>query len=170
MGTRAVVVTVSDSVTAGTREDVSGATAEELLAAKGYEVVSRVVVPDERDEIEALLVALAEEGGLVVTTGGTGFSPRDVTPEATRAVIEREAPGLTMLMLKAGLEHTPNAALSRAVAGTRGSALILNLPGSPKAVREGLTAVLPILGHALGLMEEATHEHPTEHGARARDL
>lgn len=163
MGDRAVVVTISDGVTAGTREDVSGATAEEILTDAGYDVVPRLLVPDERDQIEALLIALSVEGGLVVTTGGTGFSPRDVTPEATRAVIEREAPGLATLMLQGGLEHTPNAALSRAVVGTRGSTLILNLPGSSKAVKEGLEAVLPVLGHALGLMEGVTGEHPTGH-------
>lgn len=159
MTDRASVVTVSDGVTAGTREDRSGAVAAELLSTAGFEVVSRLVVPDERDQIESLLIALAAEGGLVVTTGGTGFGPRDVTPEATRAVIDREAPGLATLMLQAGLQHTPNAALSRGVVGTRGATLILNLPGSPKAVREGLEAVLPVLGHALGLMSGATGEH-----------
>lgn len=164
MSFRCVVVTVSDGVSAGTREDVSGATAEEMLAAAGLEVVRRELVPDELEEIAALLSALAGEGmALVVTTGGTGFGPRDVTPEATRAVLDREAPGLASLMLQAGLAHTPNAALSRAVAGVAGSTLVINLPGSPKAVSESLEAVLTVIPHALGLLAGDSGAHPTGH-------
>src|SRR4051794_31573250 len=165
---RAAVVTVSDGVTHGTREDRSGEAAVELLGSAGFGDVERRLVPDERDRIEALLRELASEGfELVVTTGGTGFGPRDVTPEATRAVIDREAPGLAELMRAAGLAHTPQAALSRGVAGTVGSMLVLNLPGSPKAVRESLDAVLPVVPHALELLAGRTGEHPTGHGEPA---
>src|SRR5262245_2305964 len=142
---RAVVITVSDGVSEGTREDVSGDTAEARLAGAGFEVERRVV-PDERPLIEGALAECADAGvPLVVTTGGTGFGPRDVTPEATRAVIEREAPGLSALMLATGLAATPNAALSRGIAGSLRSTLIVNLAGSPKAVAEGLEAILPVV-------------------------
>jgi len=160
---RAAVVTVSDGVTHGTRADESGDLAESMLRAEGYEVASRVVVPDERGDIEATLRELAGRHALIVTTGGTGFGPRDVTPEATRAVIDREAPGLAEMMRAEGLAHTPMAALSRAVAGTIGSTLVINLPGSPKAVREGLIAIAGIVPHAVELLGGATGQHPTGH-------
>ena len=160
-GTRTAVLTVSDGVTNGTREDGSGDVAVELLRGAGFDVSDRRVVPDERAEIEAALRELAAANGLVVTTGGTGFGPRDVTPEATRAVIERDAPGLAELMRSSGLATTPMAALSRGVAGAVGSALILNLPGSPKGVRESLEAVLPVIPHAIELLGGATGAHPS---------
>src|ERR687895_627691 len=161
----AAVVTVSDGVSAGTRADESGDVAQSLLAEHGFDVVRRLVVPDDRVRIEDALRELSDgdEMALVVTTGGTGFGPRDVTPEATRAVIDREAPGLAELMRSTGLEQTPLAALSRAVAGSRGSTLVLNLPGSPKGVREGLDAVLSVLPHAIELLGGHTGEHPTRH-------
>jgi molybdopterin adenylyltransferase len=163
----AAVVTVSDGVVAGTRKDGSGDVAEELLRGAGYEAIARSVVPDERVDIEARLRSLALDGvSLVVTTGGTGFGPRDVTPEATRSVIDREAPGLAELMRHAGLEKTPMAALSRGVAGSLGRMLVLNLPGSPAGVRESLEAVLPVVPHALELLAGQGGPHPTGHADR----
>jgi molybdopterin adenylyltransferase len=165
--TRAAVLTVSDGVTHGTRADESGDMAVRLLREAGFDVSHRRVVPDERPVIESVLRELAATHGLVVTTGGTGFGPRDVTPEATRAVIEREAPGLAELMRATGLGHTPMAALSRAVAGALGDALIVNLPGSPQGVRESLASVLPVIPHAVELLGGTVGAHPTGHVAHA---
>jgi molybdopterin adenylyltransferase len=161
---RAVVVTVSDGVAQGVREDASGRAVGALLETSGFEVIRREVVPDELDRIASLLQGLTDqEVPLVVTTGGTGFGPRDVTPEATRSVIDREAPGLAEEMRAAGRGATPFAALSRGVAGTAGSTLIVNLPGSEKGAVESLTAVLPALPHALDLIAGDTVHGPSAH-------
>jgi len=145
----AIVITVSDRSARGERPDASGPAVAALLAENGFEVTATAVVPDqERPLIEALRAA-ARAARLVVSTGGTGFSPRDRTPEATARVIQRHAPGLAEAMRAAGAQKTPRAWLARGIAGLRGRSLILNLPGSPTAACESLRAVLPLLPHAL---------------------
>ena len=149
----AAVLTVSDSVTQGTRDDESGALAQRILMENDIDEVKRAYVADDAEAISKSLIDLVESGvDLVVTTGGTGLGPRDVTPEATKAILERDAPGLPELMRAAGVAHTPLAALARGVAGVRGRTLVVNLPGSPRAVRESLDALLPVLPHALALV------------------
>lgn len=150
---RAVVITVSDRSFSAARDDASGPAVVELLAKEGFDVPDPVVVPDEQDEIAAhIRDAVSEGADLVLTTGGTGLGPRDVTPEATALVIEREAPGLVELMRAEGLRHTPLAALSRAKAGIAAHTLIVNLPGSPKGATESLGSLLPVLSHALSVL------------------
>jgi molybdenum cofactor synthesis domain-containing protein len=161
------ILTVSDKGARGEREDRSGPAVREMIEAAGGEVVRTRIVPDEQADIRAALIAWSDEGlDLVLTTGGTGFSPRDRTPEATRAVIEREAPGLPEAMRRAGEERTPTAILSRAVAGIRGATLIVNLPGSERGVRESLAAVLPALPHAVEILKGTASEcaKPHRHG------
>lgn len=145
---RVAVLTVSDRASAGTYEDEAGP----VVASRFDEVVARAIVPDEREQIEAALRGWLGDADVIVTTGGTGFGPRDVTPEATRAVIERETPGLAEAMRAAGMRHTPNAMLSRQVCGIAGSTLIINLPGSPKAALECLDALVETLPHAVEMM------------------
>jgi molybdenum cofactor synthesis domain-containing protein len=153
---RAKVLTVSDGVVHGTREDRSGVALVERLGAAGYEVVDQRVVADGVASVSEALIAMAEGfAGVIVSTGGTGFAPRDLTPEGTRAVIEREAPGLAEAMRLV----SPLGRLSRGIAGVRGRALVLNTPGSPKGCVEQLDAVLDILPHALELLADTPTQH-----------
>ena len=156
---RAAVLTVSDGVHAGEREDASGELLQGLLAEEGFDVLRRVV-PDEHDAIAEAIADLAAEVLLVLTTGGTGFAPRDVTPEATATVIEREAPGVAEAIRADALARTPHALLSRGIAGLRGATLVVNLPGSPGGCRDGFAVLRPALRHGLEL---AAGERATSH-------
>ncbi len=155
---KAAVVTISDKGYRGEREDASGPLLCDLLTQAGAQVVATHLVPDEQDQITLLLVELADGDGvdLILTTGGTGPSPRDVTPEATRVAIRREMPGLAELLRWDGYRRTPFAVLSRGVAGIRGRTLIVNLPGSPKAVREGMEVLAPLLPSVVALIRDET--------------
>jgi molybdenum cofactor synthesis domain-containing protein len=164
---RVGVLTVSDRAAGGIYADRSGPAVSELLASvPAVEVVRYAVVPDSPNEIRQTLLAWADDDRLdvILTTGGTGFAPADVTPEVTRAIIEREAPGLVFAMLQQSLAITPHAMLSRPVAGIRGHTLIVNLPGSPKAARENLSSILPALPHAVDLLH-GTPMTETDHAA-----
>lgn len=157
----AAVLIASDGVVAGTREDKSGDVAQTMLTEAGFQVVDRRVVPDEVPEIVAALTDLLGSARFIVTSGGTGFGPRDVTPEATVQVIEKRAEGLEHLMREAGLAATKKAALSRGIAGSVGESLIVNCPGSSKAVAESLESILDLIPHVLDLLEGNTQHEPT---------
>jgi molybdopterin adenylyltransferase len=151
----AAILTISDSRAAGTRADTTTELMTQILGSLDVEVVATRLVPDERDEISTLIAELADTADLVLTSGGTGLAPRDVTPEATRAVLDREAPGIAEAMRAETARMQPLSWLSRGVAGTRGSALVVNLPGNPRAVRECLDVLAPLLPHALKLTRGA---------------
>jgi len=156
MSIRIGIVTVSDRSSRGERPDTSGSALSEAVTQQGWQVIRTTIVPDNLEQISKILVEWSDSGDMdiILTTGGTGFSRRDVTPEATQAVIQRATPGLTEAMRSAGLRITPHAMLSRATAGIRARTLIINLPGSPRGATENLAVIIPALPHAVQLLQE----------------
>ncbi len=160
----AAILTLSDKGAKGEREDLAGPLIRDMIAVIGATVEYYEVIPDETGLIKEKLIDCSKKVDLVLTTGGTGLSPRDVTPEATREVIDKEVPGIAEAMRSAGLNKTKRAMLSRAVAGVRGRALIINLPGSPKAVKEGLEAIMEIIPHAIEKIRGSTEDCAAHEG------
>lgn len=165
MSPRVAVITLSDRSAAGEREDLSGSVIVEMATELGMNIVEKKILPDDHELLRAALIDFVDKKKveLIITTGGTGLGPRDVTPEATLAVIDRRIPGIEEAMRRAGSENTPYAMLSRGVCGMRGKTIIINLPGSPKGVRESLNAILPVLRHAVELaqsprVDDLTHQ------------
>ena len=154
------IITISDSVSAGHREDGSGKALAQRCRELGWEIISASIVPDEESAIRAQLLALADAGksDVILTTGGTGLGPRDVTPEATASVVDRLVPGLAERMRQAGAAQNPNAALSRSIAAIRGATLIVNLPGSPRGAVESFDAIAELLPHAVSVLHGARHD------------
>jgi len=161
MNLRFGILTVSDRSSRGERVDASGPTLVELVQSQGWQLTGQKIVPDEIEEIRIALKTWADSGNMdvILTTGGTGFAPRDVTPEATRAVVERFTPGLDEAMRAASLQVTPHAMLSRSISGIRSRTLIINLPGSPKGASENLQVVFPVLEHAVKLLRDEDAGH-----------
>jgi len=154
------IITASDKGSRGEREDKSGELIQEIMESQGYSVIKKVILPDERSLLSKEMIDMCDNQGidLILTTGGTGFSPRDYTPEATLDIIDRQVPGIPEAMRYYSLQITPKAMLSRAVAGIRGKTLIINLPGSPKAVKENLEYILPALKHGIEILKGISGE------------
>jgi molybdopterin adenylyltransferase len=162
----AAILTLSDKGSRGEREDLGGPLIREMIKTIGAEVLYYEIIPDEKELIKEKLIEYSRSVDLIITTGGTGLSPRDVAPDATLEVIEREIPGIAEAMRMAGLKKTNRAMLSRAVAGIRGKTLIINLPGSPKAVKEGLEAIMDVIPHAVEKIKGSTEDCAVSEGAR----
>ncbi len=155
---KVAILTLSDKGSKGERDDSSGPAIEEIVKKIKAEVISYEVIPDDKNRIKRKLISLSKKADLILTTGGTGVSPRDVTPDATREVIDYEIPGMAEAMRMKGLKKTPFAMISRAVTGVKGKTLIVNLPGSPKAVKENLSVILPVLSHTIEKLHGGTED------------
>lgn len=160
----AAILTLSDKGSKGEREDLAGPLIREIISGIGATVEYYEVIPDEKGLLKEKLIDYCTKVDLVLTTGGTGLSPRDITPEATREVIDKEVPGIAEAMRSAGLEKTKRAMLSRAIAGVRGNTLIINLPGSPKAVKEGLETIMDVISHAIEKIKGSTEDCAVREG------